>query len=239
MGLLYLGNSYMGVDPYYLILVLPALLVAMFAQMKVNAAFNRYRTVPTAKSVTGYDAARRILDHNGLGSIPVERVRGRLTDHYDPRTKVIRLSDEVYGSASVAAVGVAAHEAGHAVQYADGYGPIKLRSALLPVTNIGSTLSMPLILIGMLAGIPALAFAGIALFSLVTVFQLVTLPVEFNASRRAIAALSSSGMLDEKELAGSKKVLSAAALTYVAALLVSFMNLLRLALVFGGRSRRK
>jgi len=233
------NSLYPGIDLYYLLLVVPALLVAAFAQMKVNSAYNRYKSVPTSNNMTGYDAARRILDDKGLKSIPIERVKGRLTDHYDPRTRVIRLSDGVFGSNSVAAVGVAAHEAGHAVQYADGYAPIKLRSALLPVTNIGATISMPLILIGMFAGIPAIAYAGIILFSTVTIFQLVTLPVEFNASRRAVSGLRSSGMLSERELEGSKKVLSAAAMTYVAALMVSFMNLLRLLLVFGGRGGRR
>ena len=230
---------YPRMDLYYLILVVPALLVAAVARLKVNSAFNRYRSVPTSINMTGYDAARRILDDNGLRGIPVEHVSGRLTDHYDPRARVIRLSDGVFGSNSVAAVGIAAHEAGHAVQYADSYAPIKLRSALLPVTNIGSTISMPLILLGMFMGIPALAYAGIILFSTVMLFQLVTLPVEFNASKRAVSVLSGFGMLSKEELAGSKKVLSAAALTYVAALLVSFMNLLRLLLIVGGRSNRR
>ncbi len=240
MNMMYLGGYYLGFDPYYLILVLPALLISIWAQFKVKSTFNKYKKVPTSHNMTGYDAARKILDDNGLQSIPVERVAGNLTDHYDPRQKVIRLSDEVFGSNSVAAVGVAAHEAGHAVQYADEYGPIKVRSALVPVTNIGSTISMPLVLAGILAGIPILAYAGIALFSLVTLFQMVTLPVEFNASRRAITVLENSGMMDHQELSGSKKVLTAAALTYVAALLVSFMNLLRLLLmVSGGRSRRR
>lgn len=234
----YFGNSYMGFDVYYLLLMLPALLISMWAQFRVKSAFNKYKRLPTNRGMTGYDAARKILDDNRLQHIPIERVSGNLTDHYDPRAGVIRLSDSVYGSASVAAVGVAAHEAGHAVQYADSYMPIRIRGALLPVSNIGSTLSMPLILIGLFAEISVLTYAGIALFSLAVLFQLVTLPVEFNASRRAIAVLGNSGMLDAEELKGSKKVLSAAALTYVAALVVSLLNLLRLILLAGRRSRR-
>ena len=239
MGLLYNGNNYTGIDIYYLIFVLPAMLVALWAQFRVKSTFSKFNRVATANGLTGYQAARDILDRNGLQSIPIQAVGGNLTDHYDPKSRVIRLSESVINSKSVAAVGVAAHEAGHAVQYADGYAPIKLRMALVPITNIGSTLSFPLLLLGMFAGIPALTWLGIGLFSLVTLFQLVTLPVEFNASNRAIAVLANSGTLSGEELSGAKKVLAAAGLTYVASLAVSFMNLLRLVLVYGRRSNRR
>lgn len=224
-----------GIDVYYLVLVLPALLVAMWAQYKVKSTFRAYSEQRVESGLTGVQAARRILDANGLENIRLERVGGQLTDHYDPRSGVIRLSADVYDRNTTAAVGVAAHEAGHAVQYAVGYGPIKIRNAIVPVTNIGSALSMPLIVLGFILSFGPLVTIGIALFSLVTVFQLVTLPVEFNASRRAKLILADSGMITPEEEAGVHKVLSAAAFTYVAALLVSVMNLLRLVLLFGRR----
>jgi len=226
-----------GIDIYYIILVLPAIAFSMWAQAKVNSTFNRYSKERTYSGMTGYEAARRILAANGLYHVNVERVSGNLTDHYDPKTNVIRLSDSVFGSNSVAAVGVAAHEAGHAVQYAQNYAPIKLRAAIIPVTNIGSTLSMPLVLLGFFMGMQPLVNLGLLLFATVAVFQLVTLPVEFNASRRAVNALEMGGTMAEEEIRGVKKVLSAAAMTYVAALAVSLANLLRLVLRFGGRDR--
>ena len=226
-----------GIDIYYIILVLPALVFSMWAQAKVNSTFNRYSKQRTYSGMTGYEAARRILAANGLYHVNVERVSGNLTDHYDPKTNVIRLSDSVFGSNSVAAVGVAAHEAGHAVQYAQNYAPIKLRAAIIPVTNIGSTLSVPLVLLGFLMGAQPLVNIGLLLFATVAVFQLVTLPVEFNASRRAVNALEMGGTMADEEINGVKKVLSAAAMTYVAALAVSVANLLRLVLRFGGRDR--
>ena len=226
-----------GIDIYYIILVLPAIFFSMWAQAKVNGTFNRYSKERTYSGMTGYEAARRILAANGLYHVNVERVSGNLTDHYDPKTNVIRLSDSVFGSNSVAAVGVAAHEAGHAVQYAQNYAPIKLRAAIIPVTNLGSTLSMPLVLIGFLMGMQPLVNFGILLFATVALFQLVTLPVEFNASRRAVKALEMGGTMADEEIRGVKKVLSAAAMTYVAALAVSLANLLRLILRFGGRNR--
>ena len=226
-----------GIDIYYIILVLPALAFSMWAQAKVTSTFNRYSRERTHSGMTGYEAARRILAANGLYHVNVERVSGNLTDHYDPKTNVIRLSDSVFGSNSVAAVGVAAHEAGHAVQYAQNYAPIKLRAAIIPVTNIGSTLSMPLVLLGFLMGMQPLVNLGLLLFATVAVFQLVTLPVEFNASRRAVNALEMGGTMADEEIRGVKKVLSAAAMTYVAALAVSIANLLRLVLRFGGRNR--
>lgn len=224
-----------GIDMYYLLLVLPALLVAMWAQHKVKGTFRAYSEQRVESGLTGAQAARRILDENGLEAIRIERVGGELTDHYDPQEGVIRLSASVYDRATASAVGVAAHEAGHAVQYAVGYAPIKLRSAIIPLSNIGSTLSMPLVLLGFILGFQPLVIIGIGLFSLVTVFQLVTLPVEFNASRRAERILAGSGMVTDEEQAGVHKVLSAAAFTYVAALLVSLMNLLRLVLLFRRR----
>lgn len=228
---------YYGIDIYYIILVLPALVFSMWAQAKVNSTFNRYSKERTYSGMTGYEAARRILAANGLYHVNVERVSGNLTDHYDPKTNVIRLSDSVFGSNSVAAVGVAAHEAGHAVQYAQNYAPIKLRAAIIPVTNLGSTISIPLVLIGFIMGAQPLVNFGLLLFATVAVFQLVTLPVEFNASRRAVNALEMGGTMADEEIKGVKKVLSAAAMTYVAALAVSVANLLRLVLRFGGRNR--
>jgi len=228
---------YYGIDTYYLILVIPAMIFSMWAQAKVNSTFKRYSQQRTYSGMTGYEAARRILAANGLYNVQVKRVAGNLTDHYDPKTNVIRLSDSVFGSNSVAAVGVAAHEAGHAVQYAQNYAPIKLRSAIIPVTNIGSQLSIPLVLIGAFMGMEPLINIGLLLFATVAVFQLVTLPVEFNASRRAVNALEMSGSIGDEELYGVKKVLGAAAMTYVAALVVAVANLLRLILRFGGRRR--
>ena len=227
----------MYLDIYYLILVVPAMIFSMWAQAKVNSTFNKYSRVGTYGGMTGYEAARRILAANGLYNVQVERISGNLTDHYDPKTNVIRLSDSVFASSSVAAVGVAAHEAGHAVQYATQYAPIRLRAAIIPVTNIGSQLSIPLVLIGFFVGAQPLVNFGLLLFATVAIFQLVTLPVEFNASRRAVTALEMGGSMSEDELRGVRKVLSAAAMTYVAALAVAVANLLRLVLRFGGRNR--
>jgi Zn-dependent membrane protease YugP len=201
--------------------------------MKVNTTFKRYSSVRPASGITGAEAARRVLDANGLYNVRIERIHGNLTDHFDPRSNVIRLSDGVYGSSSASAIGVAAHEAGHAVQYAKGYVPLKLRNAIIPVTNIGARLAMPLILLGLLfisAGsqFVYIAYIGVACFSLSTLFQLLTLPTEFDASRRALSSIEESGLLRGEELSSASKVLSAAALTYVAALAVSIIQLLRL-----------
>ena len=225
-------------DRYYILLVIPAMLVALWAQMRVKSTFARYSTVPVRTGMTGAQAARFILDANGLSDVRVEAVPGSLTDHYDPTQRVVRLSQDVYARSTVAAVGVAAHETGHAVQHATGYAPLRLRNAIIPLTNIGSTISIPLVLLGFVLGIQPLVGLGILLFSLVTVFQLVTLPVEFNASRRALATLDARGMVTPDEHDGVRSVLSAAALTYVAALIVSLANLLRLILLFGGGRRR-
>ena len=216
-----------GFDMYYFILVVPAMLFALWAQFNVKSTFTKYSRV-NLHGMTGHDSARAILDANGLYNVRIERVPGELTDHYDPKANVIRLSDAVYGQSTAAAVGVAAHEAGHAVQHATGYTPIKLRSAIIPITNIGSNLAMPLILLGIILSYPPLAYIGVIAFGLSTVFQLVTLPVEFNASNRAIKALATGGRLDTSEINAAGKVLRAAALTYVAALAVSLGNLLRL-----------
>lgn len=224
-------------DPYYWILIVPSLLLALWAQMMVSSNFKKYSQVYNRRGYTGADAARMILDSNGLYHVRIERVSGNLTDYYDPKAEVIRLSDSVYGSASVAAVGVAAHEAGHAVQHATGYLPIKIRSAIIPVTQIGSQLSIPLILLGFLFQLKPLVFVGILFYATAALFQLVTLPVEFNASSRAMKVLEQSEMLAGDELAGAGKVLRAAAMTYVAALLTALAQLLRLILIFGGRRR--
>ncbi len=226
-----------------LLIVIPGFVLTLWAQYKVKSAFERYSQAALPRFMTGAAVARRILDSNGLHHVPVEPVRGHLSDHYDPRHKVLRLSESVYHSNSVAAVGVAAHEAGHALQDAKGYVPLRFRIALVPACNIGSRLAMPLFLIGLLlAGIGPMSewlmLAGIAAFSLSVFFQLVTLPVEFNASRRAMRCLEGSGTMNDSQLKGAKKVLSAAAMTYVAALAVGLLSLLRLLLIAQRYSRR-
>lgn len=226
----------MYLDMTYVIFVLPALLLAMWAQTKVTTTFNRYSKITTQRGLTGHDAARMILDANGLQAVRIEHVAGNLTDHYDPKNNVIRLSDNVYAQNSVGAVGVAAHEAGHAVQHSEGYMPIKIRNSIIPAANIGSYLAFPLALLGILVANDLLINAGIILFSAVVLFQLVTLPVEFNASNRAVAVLGGDAMLTTQEVRGVKKVLSAAAMTYVAAAATAIMNLVRL-LVLTNRNR--
>ncbi len=231
------------IDWTYIVLVLPFVILSMVASARVKSSFNRYSEVYSKRGLTAYEAARRVLEDNGVDGVKIERVQGHLTDHFDPRTNVIRLSEQVHDSSSVAAIGVACHEAGHAVQHAKGYIPVKIRTAIVPITNIGSKLSIPLIFIGVALSYlgevySTIAYIGVALFSLCVIFQLVTLPTEFNASRRAINALSQGGMLDSDELSGAKRVLSAAAMTYVAALAVSVMQLLRLLLIVGGSRRR-
>ena len=225
------NGYYYGFDMTYLVLVVPALLIALIAQIQVKSAFSRYAGVRCTSGLTGAQVAQRILQANGITDVRIEHISGKLTDHFDPQAKVIRLSDEVYGVASIAAVGVAAHEAGHAVQYATDC------AAIIPATRIGSNLSWPLLIAGLIFNWTALVWAGILLFGLVTVFQLATLPVEFNASRRALAAIESRNLLTDDELRGARSVLRAAAMTYVAALLVSFAQLLRLILLYGNRRR--
>ncbi len=227
---------YYGIDPLYLYLVLPAIVLSLIAQIKVKSTFSKYSNYHC--NYTGADAAKRVLESNGVYDVKIERVSGNLTDHYDPKTNVIRLSDAVYGATSISAVGVAAHEAGHAVQYAKGYSPIKIRTAIYPVCNIGSQLSMPLLLIGLLFNYSFLMNLGIIFFAVALVFQLVTLPVEFNASKRALLSLrDSSILLDDSEIKGARKVLSAAALTYIAAFLVSLTQLLRFLIITNRRRR--
>ena len=223
------------VDRYCFLLIVPAMLIAMFAQARVNTTFNRYSRVYSRRGITAAQVARSILDANGLYEVQVMRVSGHLTDHYDPRTNVVRLSDSVYTSSSIASIGVAAHEVGHAIQHATDYAPLTIRSAIIPITNLGSQLSMPLILLGILFSAQPLVEIGILAFSLMAVFQLVTLPVEFNASNRAIRTLAADGYLDQEELSGAKQVLGAAAMTYVAALITSLAQLFRLILLFGRR----
>lgn len=229
-------------DIFYIILVVPALIFSFWASAKVNSTFKKYSSVRSRRGMTGREAAEAVLRRNGVTGVIVSQISGNLTDHYDPRTNVINLSEKVYNSDSVAAIGVAAHEAGHAVQHAEGYFPIRLRSARIPLTNIGSKLSMPLFLLGLILSAYGekflyIAYAGIICFSLCVLFQLVTLPTEFNASRRAVEAIDGS-ILDETEAKGAKKVLSAAAMTYVAALSVALMQLLRLLVIAGNRKRR-
>lgn len=224
-------------DPYYWIILAPAFLLALLAQVNVSSTFNRYSRVASRRGLTGAQAAEAVLRANGVYDVRIERVAGRLSDHYDPRSNVIRLSDSVYGSNSIAAVGVAAHEAGHAVQYAQAYGPIKIRGALIPVCNFSSQISILLIILGFVLYSQPLFAVGVILFAVATVFQVVTLPVEFNASRRAVRCLEETHLLDDQELRGAKKVLGAAAMTYVAALLVSIAQLLRYLLAFNSRRR--
>lgn len=219
------------------ILVIIAFALSLFASFGVKTTFARYKKIQTSRGITGEMAARRILDMNGLQHIRIERISGDLTDHFDPSNNVIRLSDSTFADTSVAAVGVAAHEAGHAVQHAVGYVPIKIRNTIVPIVNIGSQLSMPLFFIGLLLGFTGLAFLGIILFSFALVFQLITLPVEFNASRRAIKILDESMMLYDDEVKPAKKVLKAAAMTYVAAVASTALQLLRLLLILNNRRR--
>lgn len=235
---------YYGFDWTYLVLVLPCVILSVWASARVNGTFRKYSGQYSRRGITGADAAARVLSASGVHGVRIERVSGNLTDHYDPTSNIIRLSDNVYGSTSTAAIGVACHEAGHAVQYAQSYAPIKLRAAIIPITNFGSRLAMPLILVGLLLGSLGrvsvfFVYLGIACFGLSLVFQLVTLPVEFNASRRALAAIEQTGMLTEEEQRGARKTLSAAALTYVAATAVSLAQLLRLLVLFGGNRRRR
>ena len=224
-------------DPTFWIFMVPAMLIGLWAQLKVQSAYNKYKKVRIAGRITGYDAARAILNANGLHDVRIERISGTMTDHFDPRANVVRLSAEVYDSASVAAVGIAAHECGHAVQYAHGYTPMKVRGALVGATNFSSMFSMIFVIIGVLFASPALAYFGVGLFAIVALFQLITLPVEFNASRRAIKALEGSGAFREDELDGVDKVLTAAALTYVAALVSAVLQLLRLLVIARGSDR--
>lgn len=230
------------IDYTYIILVLPAVIFSLWASARVNSTFKKYSKEHNMRGITGAQAARSVLDANGLHNVAIEKISGDLTDHYDPKSNVIRLSDSVYDSTSTAAIGVACHEAGHAVQHAENYAPVKLRTAIVPITNIGSKLSMPLIILGIVLSsfgniFIQIAYLGIICFCACVFFQLVTLPTEFNASSRALKAIESSHLLNDSEQRAAKKVLSAAAMTYVAALAVSIMQLLRLVLLVSGRRR--
>lgn len=229
-------------DWTYLVLVVPAMVFAMWASNRVDKTFEKYQLQHSAKRITGAEAARQILNANGLRNVPIDLITGNLTDHYDPTANVVRLSQNVYNSTSTAAIGIACHEVGHALQYATSYPPVRLRMAIIPATKIGSRLSVPLIIIGILLGslsyfFTVLAYIGIAFFALSTFFQLVTLPVELNASKRALQQIQANGLLYENEIQGAKDVLTAAALTYVAALAVSITQLIRFLMIVGRRRR--
>lgn len=225
-------------DYYYIILVLPAVILSLIAQAKVKSTYGKMAKVLNGRGITGAVAAQRVLSFYGINGVRIEQVSGQLSDHYDPRGNVIRLSQQVYSSSSVASVGIACHEAGHAAQHAQNYVPIKVRNAILPFANIGSTMGITLAFIGLILNFGILIDIGIILFACVVLFQLVTLPIEFNASRRAMQVISETGMLDEEESSGARKVLTAAAMTYVASLLVAVASLLRLILRFNSRRRR-
>lgn len=227
------------IDYWYVVLVVPAIILSLIAQISVKTTYSRYSRMASSSGLTGAQAAMSVLRNHGVFDVSVGQIAGTLTDNFDPRKKHISLSQGVYDSSSVAALGVACHEAGHAVQYAEGYTPIKIRNTILPVANFGSGLSVPLIFVGFLFNWGILVDIGIALFMFVVLFQLVTLPVEFDASRRAVKSLESSGMLSSEELSGTKKVLRAAAMTYVAAFAVSLAQLLRLILIASGNNRRR
>lgn len=223
-------------DYYYLILVVPTLIFAVFTQIWLKNTYKKYSGLRNARGLTGADAAMNVLRHYQIYDVKIEHISGRMTDHYDPRTKVIRLSDGVYNGTSIAAVGIACHEAGHAAQHANGYVPIKIRNAIIPICNIGSMAGIPLAIIGLFLSSELLINLGLLLYSFVAIFQLATLPVEFNASARAISVIKDSGMLMADEVPGARKMLTAAAMTYVAALATSLANLLRLLLIFGRRN---
>lgn len=226
-------------DPLYFAYLLPALVLVVIAQVWIKTSFSKYTKVFNQRGLNGRDAARLVLDQAGLQHVQIEMVSGKLTDHYDPRAQVIRLSPDVYSQPSIAAVGVAAHEAGHAVQHATGYAGIKVRTAILPISSYGPSIGILILFLGAMFNFPVLIYAGLILFSFAFLFQLVTLPVEFNASRRALAVIKESGLLTEEERAGARKVLTAAAMTYVAAMLQSLMTLLYYIARFAGNNNRR
>ncbi len=232
-----MGFFYM--DQYYLLLVVPALIISVFAQLKVKSTFNKYKAVRNSRNMTGAEVARYLLQTNGIHDVQVTRTAGELTDHYDPRRKVLRLSDSVFASTSVSAIGVAAHETGHAIQHHTSYAPLVLRSTLVPVANIGSSAGPYIAVLGLFFGSPLITYIGLFLFAGAILFYLITLPVEFNASSRAIASLRSTGLLTNDEISPAKKVLSAAAMTYVASALVAVASFLRLLLITRNRQGRR
>ncbi len=233
-----MGLYYYDANLYYFILVMPMVIFSLVASVKVKSAFNKYSKAFSQRGLTGAQAAEEVLKFYGITNVAIQHVAGELTDHYDPKANVIRLSDKVYNSTSVAAIGVACHEAGHAAQYAEGYSPVKVRSVIYPACSIGSKVGFPLAFLGLVFSFDFLVTLGIALFGLAVLFQVLTLPVEFNASRRAIKVIDEIGVLRDDEISGAKKVLTAAALTYVASLAVSVANLLRLILL-SNRNRRR
>ena len=233
-------------DPTYILVLIGALL-CILASSRVNSTYSKYAKIRSKRGITGAEAAQRILQMSGIHDVQIQHVAGNLTDHYDPSQKVLRLSDTVYGSNSVAAIGVAAHECGHALQHKEGYLPLKIRSALVPAANIGSKLGLPIVILGLVLGIGfelpsggyfSLAEIGIWVFALAVLFQVITLPVEFNASGRALKMLGSYGLMSEDEVGDCRRVLGAAALTYVAAAASSILQLLRLVILSGNRRRR-
>lgn len=230
-------SYYYASNYYYVILVLPMILLSVIASVKVKSTFNKYSAFHSLRGLTGAQAASEVLRFYGITNVAIEHVAGELADHYDPKANVIRLSDKVYNSTSVAAIGVACHEAGHAAQYAEGYSPVKLRSMIYPACSIGSRIGFPLAILGIVFSFDFLVTLGVAFFGLAVLFQVVTLPVEFNASRRAVKVIDETGILQTEEIKGVKKVLTAAALTYVASLAVSLANLLRLVLLANRRRR--
>ena len=233
-----LGGFY--IDQWYILLVIPAMIIALIAQARVKSAYKKYSRIPNSRGMTGAQAARMILDDHGLTYIPINISQGTLSDHFDPRNNTVNLSPEVYSGTSIASIGIAAHEVGHAIQHAEHYFPNKVRSAVIPITNFGSNISMILILIGLfVTAFNWLAWVGVALYSTVAIFQLVTLPVEFNASRRAMNHIRNMGIANDTDAKGVKKVLSAAAMTYVAALITSLASFLRIFLIVSGSGRRR
>ena len=236
-GYYYGGYGDFLANNIYCILLIPILLLSVWAQAQVSGNFKRYSAIANKRHLTGAQAAEAVLRAHGIYNVSIRPCAGSLTDHYDPRDNSISLSQDVYNSATIAAVGVAAHEAGHAVQYAVGYGPVKLRTAIIPATQLGSKFSLILLLLGMILYVQPLFLFGIVLFSLTTIFQLITLPVEFNASSRAVHLVDSLGILQGDEVDGTRRVLGAAALTYVAAAAASILQLMRLIILFGGRRR--
>ena len=234
----------MYIDLTYIVLVLPAVLLSLWASWNVNSTYRRYSQNSNSRGLTAAEAARRVLNANGLSNVPIECIPGELTDHYDPSANVVRLSEGVFGSCSTAAIGVACHEVGHAIQHATGYLPVRIRSAIVPITNIGAKLSVPLIMAGLLLSgfsqkLIMAAYIGILLFSLCAVFQIVTLPTEFNASRRALVSIQDMNLLTGEELTGARRTLRAAALTYVAALTTTLVQLLRFIILVNSRNNRR
>ena len=234
----------MYIDLTYIVLVMPAVLLSLWASWNVNSTYRRYSQNSNSRGLTAAEAARRVLNANGLSNVPIECIPGELTDHYDPSANVVRLSEGVFGSRSTAAIGVACHEVGHAIQHATGYLPVRIRSAIVPITNIGAKLSVPLIMAGLLLSgfsqkLLTAAYIGILLFSLCAVFQVVTLPTEFNASRRALVTIQDMNLLTDEELTGARRTLRAAALTYVAALATTLVQLLRFIILVNSRNNRR